>query len=160
MKGQLISLFAANICLIILTGSAADAQQRTMQNCLINYGNGIGCQIQKAGNFPFDCGYNNRTIACSGLRDNKIKWSDGVTTIFVEYRKLDAQEARALQKRHGKIFRNVYIDSLNGKWHQEVTGNGNSTLINLWNGNEIYLPLRARCQPPLVGEVGYCRAHR
>lgn len=47
-------------------------------------------------------------------------------------------------------------DKRGGKWWLNSFPNGNQLWINEVTGNSIFVPLRAACQPPLKGNVGYC----
>jgi hypothetical protein len=47
-------------------------------------------------------------------------------------------------------------DRYGGLWRRELLVQGNTMLTNLRTGNQILVPLRLVCRPPLKGEVGYC----
>jgi hypothetical protein len=132
------------------------AQQRTMDQCLKHFGDGIGCQIKRTGPYPYDCLLNQRAISCSGLQSRSVGWADGSRTTFVAWRELGLIEVRWLQFRYGKNLSSVFTDSLGGKWFQELLPFGDSMLLNFRSNSSFYIPLRASCQSPLIGKVGYC----
>lgn len=97
-----------------------------------------------------DCEYNDKPLACvdaqipGGLT---IRWKDGQS---MTYRELSGKGKDASGS-------DLLRDRLGGLWRRELYVQGNITLTNEANGNRIFVPLRFPCQPPLKGEVGYCR---
>lgn len=97
-----------------------------------------------------DCAYNDRPLACvdrqipGGL---EIVWKDGPS---MTYR---AVSGKGKDERGSDRLR----DRLGGIWRRDLFVQGNISLTNEANGNRIFVPLRFPCQPPLKGEVGYCR---
>lgn len=100
-----------------------------------------------------DCSYNGEIIGCrdqqlpDGLR---ILWADGLRMTYVKIAPPGTFEADA---KPSQIMR----DLLGGLWRRELLIQGNTVLINTASGTRIVVPLRFPCQPPLKGEVGYCR---
>lgn len=100
-----------------------------------------------------DCSYNGEIIGCrdqqlpDGLR---ILWADGLKMTYINLGPLGAVRADAEPSR-------AMRDQLGGLWRRELLIQGNTVLINTASGARIVVPLRFPCQPPLNGEVGYCR---
>lgn len=95
-----------------------------------------------------DCVYNNSVIRCQDQQQAdslRILWIDGIRSFFVRRPPSAPGRPSYWGDRHG------------GLWRRELLPQGNTLLTNLATGNRILIPLRLTCQPPLKGEVGYCR---
>ena len=95
-----------------------------------------------------DCLYNGRLIRCQDTQTAevlRIVWIDGIRSSFHKQSPPPAGEPSLWRDRYG------------GLWRRELFIQGNTGLTNLRTGNQIVIPLRLTCKPPLKGEVGYCR---
>lgn len=144
------------ILITVATSAPLKAQQRSLKQCLANYGNGIGCQIPRSGSYPYDCEYNQKAIKCSGFKNNQIKWEDGVVTTIWLVRPATDLDNRKLRSKGLAQASSLYTDKRSGRWWLNSFPNGNQLWINEVTGNSIFVPLRAACQPPLKGNLGYC----
>lgn len=94
-----------------------------------------------------DCFYNKTMIRCQDQQQAdwlRIVWIDGVRSSFV-------------RKPPSKGLGSYWGDRYGGRWRRDLLPQGNTLLTHQANGNRILVPLRFPCQPPLKGEVGYCR---
>ena len=97
-------------------------------------------------------------MAWAGLNGSTIRWPDGVVTrIWFLREATDDNRKRLRRLGLDDDVRALYTGRNRGTWWQQLFPNGNSTWLNEVTRNEIFVPLRATCQPPLQGEVGYCR---
>lgn len=96
-----------------------------------------------------DCAFNDQVIRCidSQLADGgmRIVWIDGLRMAYRRQPTIRPGDPPYL------------VDRLGGVWRLEVLAQGNIVMTNLGNSNRIFVPLRLTCQPPLKGDVGYCR---
>ena len=127
-----------------------------MQDCLARFGDGIGCQIARTGEYPYDCEYNGTLIRCSGLKNKRIQWEDGVSTRLWFVRQATEADRRRLRSlgRHGADV--LFTDERKGRWWGGIFAKGNLRLTNEVTGNTIFIPHAPACRSPLVGTVGYC----
>ena len=153
------SLKVVAVTLLLACGTVpAPAQSQTLQQCLRSFGDGSNCQIPRSGPYAYDCSYNQQPIACTGLKGSTIRWADGVVTkIWFVREATDADRRRLRAKGLDDGVRALYSDPKRGSWWQQLFPNGNSTWVNEVTRNEIFVPLRPTCQPPLSGDVGFCR---
>ena len=162
---QLLLVGMANIASPCLAIAGDLPGRRALADCLRNFGDGIGCQIPRRGDYAFDCAFNDRPIPCSGYRNGIIRWADGTTTKiwFLRYA-TNEDKARMSTKKIVQLApydrAALYTDSRRGIWIQILIPNGNTQWINEATRNKIFIPLRATCQPPLRGQIGYCSPPR
>lgn len=144
--------------LLLASGTLpAVAQPTRLQGCLQRF-DANACQLPRSGVYAYDCAYNQKPLACAGLNGSTIRWADGVVTRLRFVREATAADRKRLRSLGlDDSARALYTDGSRGSWWQQLFPNGNSTWVNEVTRNEIFVPLRATCQPPLVGEVGYCR---
>jgi len=153
------SLKVVAVTLLLACGTVpAPAQSQTLQQCLRSFGDGSTCQIPRSGPYAYDCSYNQQPIACTGLKGSTIRWADGVVTkIWFVREATEADRRRLRAKGLDDGVRALYSDPKRGSWWQQLFPNGNSIWVNEVTRNEIFVPLRPTCQPPLNGDVGFCR---
>ena len=144
--------------LLVASGTMpAVAQPTRLQQCLKRF-NANACQLPRSGVYAYDCAYNQKPLACAGLSGSTIRWADGVVTRLRFVREAtDADRKRLRSLGLDDSARALYTDASRGNWWQQLFPNGNSPWVNEVTRNEIFVPLRASCQPPLEGYVGYCR---
>ncbi|MEI6829989.1 MAG: hypothetical protein WCK64_09125 [Synechococcaceae cyanobacterium ELA445] len=150
-------VLAAALLLASGTLPAAAQQPTPLQQCLRRF-DANACQLPRSGAFAYDCAYNEKPLACGGLNGSTIRWADGVVTRLRFVREAtdsDRKRLRRLGLDDGP--RALYTDRNRGSWWQQLFPNGNSTWVNEVTRNQIFVPLRPACQPPLEGDVGYCR---
>lgn len=145
--------------LLMVSGTLPAAAHPTtrLQQCLRRF-EANACQLPRSGAYAYDCAYNQKPLACGGLSGSTIRWSDGVVTRLRFVREAtDGDRQRLRRLGLDDTARALYTDGNRGSWWQQLFANGNSTWVNEVTRKEIFVPLRPTCQPPLVGDVGYCR---
>ncbi len=144
--------------LLLASGTMpAVAQPTRLQQCLRRF-DANACQLPRSGAYAYDCAYNQKPLACAGLNGSSIRWADGVVTRLRFVREATESDRKRLRNLGlDDSGRALYTDGNRGSWWQRLFPNGNSSWVNEVTRHEIFVPLRATCQPPLVGEVGYCR---
>lgn len=157
-------VYSVALCLLHpgIIEAADSTGKRTLRDCLRNYGDGMGCQIPRPGPYPYDCAYNGKGMPCSGYNDGRtIRWKDGIVTKLWFSRIATPKEKKTwlragLMRIAPSDSVRLYTDVRGGVWLLDEIPNGNLRWINQETRNEIFVPIRPTCHPPLMGQVGYC----